>query len=382
MATRTVLEGQPGAPGVGLGWVLPLDGGSNGAEAADRRSQRRPDHRGRAPAHAPWQRPADDLAGLAAATTARAGEEVGAIFEAQALFARDPGIVDPAFTRIAAGQDAATAILEVTDEQAEQLAAVDDPYFRERAADVRDVGRRIAALVRGETRPDLWHADGRPAILVGADLDPSAVAGLRPELTAGIALAGGAPTGHAAIVARALGIPLVLGLGSAIDGLRDGLEAVVDGGIGRLIVGPEAADRAAAGRAVIAATPDDLDLHGIRVVANVASAAEAEAAAVAGAEGIGLVRTELPLPGPPSTAVAWPNSERRTPGSWPRWASARSSSAPSTSAGTSRPRGSPASPRPTPPSASAASDWASASPGCSMTSCRRSWPRSATASCG
>jgi phosphoenolpyruvate-protein phosphotransferase len=301
MAMRTVFDGQPGAPGIGIGWVLPLDDGMDGrppttipsgdpATEADR-------------LRSALDAAADDLAGLAAATTARAGEEVGAIFEAQALFARDPGIVDPAFARIAEGQDAATAILEVTDQQAEQLAAVDDAYFRERAADVRDVGRRIAARVRGDVRPDLWHADGRPALLVGLDLDPSAVAGLRPELTAGIALAGGAPTGHAAIVARALGIPLVLGLGPAIDGLDDGREAFVDGGIGRLIVDPDASDRAAAARPVITATADDLDLHGIRVVANVASPAEAEAAAAAGAEGIGLVRTELAFLGrhrPPS----------------------------------------------------------------------------------
>ena len=303
MPTRTVLDGQPGAPGVGLGWVLPLDDGRNGGSPTVSPSGD-PATEAELLRHA-LAAAADDLAGLAAATTARAGEEIGAIFEAQALFARDPGIVEPAFARIAEGQDAATAILEVTDQQAEQLAAVDDPYFRERAADVRDVGRRIAALVRGEARPDLWHADGRPAILVGADLDPSAVAGLRPELTAGIALAGGAPTGHAAIVARALGIPLVLGLGPAVDSLRDGLEAVVDGGVGRIIVDPEVSDRVAAARPVITAAADDLDLHGIRVVANVASPAEAEAAAAAGAEGIGLVRTELSFLGrhrPPSVA--------------------------------------------------------------------------------
>jgi phosphoenolpyruvate-protein kinase (PTS system EI component) len=97
----------------------------------------------------------------------------------------------------------------------------------------------------------------------------------------------------------------VLGLGPAVDGLRDGLEAVVDGGVGRLIVDPEVSDRVAAARPVITAAADDLDLHGIRVVANVASPAEAEAAAAAGAEGIGLVRTELSFLGrhrPPSVA--------------------------------------------------------------------------------
>ena len=121
------------------------------------------------------------------------------------------------------------------------LAAVDDDYFRERAADVRDVGRRVAAILTGGERPDLWHPDGTPAVLVAADLDPSAVATLRPELVAGIALAGGAPTGHAAIVARALGIPLVLGLGSALTAVVEdvaGVDGAVDGSDG------PAADRA------------------------------------------------------------------------------------------------------------------------------------------
>ena len=253
---------------------------------------------------------AAELTTLAGQTAARAGEEVGSIFQAQALFARDPGIVDPAYAEVAAGTSAADAILIVTERQADMLAGVDDEYFRERAADVRDVGRRVAAIVRGDARPDLWHTDGRPAVLVSLDLDPSIVAGLRPELVAGIALAGGAPTGHAAIVARALGIPLVLGLGAAILAVSDDAELAVDGSSGQVYVDPapsalralEAEAVATRSRAQIA--PDvashinvpgsaPAGTHGISIVANVASAMEASAAATAGADGIGLVRTEL-----------------------------------------------------------------------------------------
>ena len=141
-----------------------------------------------------------------------------------------------------AGADAAEAIIASTDDQASTLAAVDDEYFRARAADVRDVGRRVAGILRGEPRSDLWHADGRPAIVVADDLDPSAVATLRSELVAGIALAGGAPTGHASIVARGIGIPLVLGLGPQALLLPDAVEALVDGidgRSGRLIIEPD-----------------------------------------------------------------------------------------------------------------------------------------------
>ena len=75
------------------------------------------------------------------------------------------------------------------------------------------MGRRVVDRLTGRERPPLHRADGSPAILVADDLDPSVVVAIRPEMVTGIALGGGAPTGHAAIVARALGIPLVLGLG-------------------------------------------------------------------------------------------------------------------------------------------------------------------------
>ena len=300
---RTILVGRPGSPGVGIGRLLvvappeppvgPVSGNGRGPSTAAAEHSRLADA---------LDRCASELEALAVQTTARAGEEVGAIFEAQALFARDPGIVGPAFALVAGGTSADEAILRSTSEQADVLAAVDDDYFRERAADVRDVGRRAAAILAGVVRPDLWHPDGRPAVLVAADLDPSAVATLRPELVAGIALTGGAPTGHAAIVARALGIPLVLGLGSALTAVvvdEADVEGAVDGSEGRLLIEPSADDvrelervPSAAASGVVSSSASAMT-NGVSIVANVASALEAEAAVQAGADGIGLVRTEL-----------------------------------------------------------------------------------------
>jgi phosphocarrier protein FPr len=297
----SVLTGRPGSPGVGAGWALHISQ-STASDDLDRPSERG----GRSDPDAEAVRlgealaaAADELDELAAQTTVRAGEDIGAIFAAQALFAKDPGIVEPSFAEVAAGTSAADAILTVTARQADGLASVDDDYFRERAADVRDVGRRVAARIRGEQPPDLWRPDGRPAVLIAADLDPSAVATLRRELVAGIVLGGGAPTGHAAIVARALGIPMALGVGSAIESIADGAQVAVDGSVGRVLVDPrpeaiEALRPALAGHmARHAAPPDDATRTGILVFANIASALEAEAAVAAGADGIGLVRTEL-----------------------------------------------------------------------------------------
>ncbi len=309
---RTILVGRAGSPGVGIGRLLVVAPPPMATPGRSTGNGRAPltaaaEHRRLAEA---LDRCATELEVLAVQTTARAGEEVGAIFEAQALFARDPGIVGPAIALVVAGSSAEEAILRATSEQADALAAVDDDYFRERAADVRDVGRRVAAILSGGGRPDLWHPDGTPAVLVAADLDPSAVATLRPELVAGIALAGGAPTGHAAIVARALGIPLVLGLGTALTAVVEDaadVDGAVDGSDGRLFIEPSAADvrelervlLAAAASAVgsvassVSSTAAGSATNSVSIVANVASALEAEAAVRAGADGIGLVRTEL-----------------------------------------------------------------------------------------
>jgi phosphoenolpyruvate-protein phosphotransferase len=317
---QLILEGRAGSPGVGTGRLLRIAttdsrNGASPTAATSTASVSAADAR----EHLldALETAASQLEALATEVSARVSEDVGAIFEAQALFARDPGIVDPALALVAEGIAADEAILQATDEQAARLGSVDDDIFRERAADVRDVGRRVAALVRGDSPAELWHRDGHPAIVVARDLDPSAVATLRPELVGGIALAGGAPTGHAAIVARALGIPLVLGLGPAVDGLVAGADGVVDGSTGRLIVAPTDAELSellapapgasaggepAAGTATAATSDRAL---GVAITANVASAREAEAANLAGADGIGLVRTELLFLGrhaPPTVA--------------------------------------------------------------------------------
>jgi phosphocarrier protein FPr len=243
---------------------------------------------------------ADELETLARTTTERAGPDVGAIFEAQALFARDPGLLEPSLAAIRDGATAVAAIERVSAALADQLAGIDDDYFRERSADVRDVARRVVGVLTGAIVGGLHHPDGRPAVLVGDDLEPSLVATVRPELVAGIALAGGAPNGHTAIVARSLGMPLVLGLGAALDDVRDGLEVLVDGRAGELVLEPTDDDLRRLSHAAVPASvaassgrPAGGLAATVLVEANVGSIRDAEEAARADADGIGLVRTEL-----------------------------------------------------------------------------------------
>jgi phosphoenolpyruvate-protein phosphotransferase len=292
---RATLVGRPGSPGIGLGrllWVVPEPAAAAGNGTSRGGPSNPIAERGRL--EAALVTAESELTALATEAAARAGEDVGAIFQAQALFATDPGIVEPAMAAIDAGATAEEAIDRVTAAQADALAAVDDEYFRERAADVRDIGSRVVGLLTGASRPALHRPDGFAAVVAAVDLEPSLVVSIRPELVSGIALAGGAPTGHAAIVARALGIPLVVGLGSELDAGLDGEEVAVDGSTGRLVVDPDEAEMAAAqAGAAPAATATGSAFLPVEVAANVGSVREAEAAAVAGADGIGLVRTEL-----------------------------------------------------------------------------------------
>jgi phosphoenolpyruvate-protein phosphotransferase len=299
---QSVIQGMAGSSGSALGRLVrastgELPHGSNGTptphriELADRPREQ---HRLRVALECA----AEQLARLAHETETRAGAEIASIFEAQAMFARDPALVEPALTAIAEqGLDAFEAIGLAAAVQADTLAAVDDEYFRARAADIRDVGKRVAGILAGRVELPLQTSADDPAVLASDDLDASVVAELRREFVAGVALAGGTPTGHAAIVARALGIPLALGLGEALLLVPEGAEVIVDGTLGRLLVAPTAAERRAIAADGLTPAGSALELPPLAlpvvVEGNAGSVHEVEQAAIAGAQGIGLLRTEL-----------------------------------------------------------------------------------------
>src|SRR5581483_5088451 len=117
-----------------------------------------------------------ELSEIVERTRTRAGADVAAIFEAQALFARDPALVDLALAAIAnEGLTAVAAIEAASNKQADVLAALDDEYFRARAADIRDVGGRVAAILGSRARPSLHSRAGDRAVIAAEDLDASLV---------------------------------------------------------------------------------------------------------------------------------------------------------------------------------------------------------------
>ena len=258
---------------------------------------------------------ARQLNDLAAGLRTRGAINEAAILEAQAMMAEDPSLLDEAHRRIAAGADVAEALTAAARLMAATLSRLDDPLLAARAADVLDVGDRIVRILRGvAVAPPTV-----PSIALGDDLPPSVAAELPSGLLLGIALQGGTPVAHAAILARALGIPAVVaapGLLAALDdtsGPPDGADAAqaavvvaIDGRTGEIVIGPDADEQAAfEGRISAEQRRRDrtagqparrlatADGSPVRLVANIGSPRDIQRALDAGAEGVGLLRTEF-----------------------------------------------------------------------------------------
>src|SRR4051794_34028718 len=236
-------------------------------------------------------------------TAARLPDSEAEIFAAQALLLDDASIIDPARAAIAAGEPAGRAFQRASEAVAEDLDGLDDPYLRARAVDVRDVAQRVLAALAGAAPAG---APDDPGIVVAEELTPSAVAHLDPERAWGIATARGGTLDHAAIVAGALGIPYVIGLGAALETVAEGSTLAVDGDAGLVEVEPDAASAAAferrreaaaavRGRALARAFEPVVlpDGRRVEVFANIGSVADADLAVAQGAEGVGLLRTEF-----------------------------------------------------------------------------------------
>jgi phosphocarrier protein FPr len=244
-----------------------------------------------------------DLEQLRDQTRARSGSYEADIIDADLLFLEDPELLEPTRAAISDRRlTAAQAWSEVSTRLGQSWERLDDPNMRLRAADLAGVSRRVLHRLLGRPAPVLHQA----GILVARDLAPTDTAALNPTQVMGIATAGGGPTSHSAILARALGIPAVVGLGDQLLAVTPGRHALLDGGRGTLILDPPAAlvrraraesreeqrreARAAAAAHLPAVTMDGLV---VEVAANIGAVEEASRAVLAGADGVGLLRTEF-----------------------------------------------------------------------------------------
>lgn len=174
---------------------------------------------------------------LAEQTRERIGEEEAEVFQAHLTFLSDPEYIGQIKERIQQEKKNAEFLCEqVTQSTCELLSSLDDEYMRARADDVRDIGNRLLTILSGETPFDPTQLQAGD-IVVAEELTPSETAQFPKELS-GILTEKGSKTAHAAIIARTLGIPAVVGLGQAIHEIQDGDRLIVDGTKGEVIQHP------------------------------------------------------------------------------------------------------------------------------------------------
>ena len=233
------------------------------------------------------------------------GPEEAAIFEAHMQIAQDPSLSDGIKSLV---ESSHTNVVAATAQTIETFANIflgmEDAYMRERGADIKDIGDRLMRNMLGMNPRGLSHISGE-VILVAQDLAPSDTASLDKNVVKGIVTAAGGPTSHAAIMARTLEIPAVMGVGD-IESFVDGNKAVVLGTDGIVEMNPSDADwneytnQAAAFQEELKRLRESANLeaittdgHHVELFGNIGKAKDAKNALTMGAQGIGLYRTEF-----------------------------------------------------------------------------------------
>ena len=235
------------------------------------------------------------LATKATGLQARGAAAEAGILQAQALMLDDPALLDGASSLIRKGRPADAAVAETMAPFAEMLRASDDEVFKARAADLEDVVEQLRRALHGVS--DMPPPPATPSIVVARDLAPSQTAGLDRTLVVGFATEQGTATAHTAILARALGLPAVVGIAGLVDAVADGQSVLLDGDRGTLVIDPSPGSVAhvAGPRPLVtdAAPAVTKDGRRIDVGCNAANLEDAQRAAAAGADGIGLLRSEF-----------------------------------------------------------------------------------------
>ena len=238
-------------------------------------------------------------------TAAQVGRRDAAIFDAHALFLRDPALLDAARATIFERQiNAEAAWKQEIDNMAAGYRALEDAYMQARAVDITDAGNRVLRQLLAVEQTALSFEE--PSILIAADLTPSDTARLEPDLVLGVCTELGGATSHSAILARALGIPAIVGAGGRLWALQEGQQIAIDGGSGLIWPKPDEAQLLALQEerdawlreqedARVASQDPAVTADGrhIAIAANVGGPNDVSIALDYGAEGVGLFRTEF-----------------------------------------------------------------------------------------
>ena len=246
------------------------------------------------------------LESIAEAAKSRGDQLRADIVEAQSMMLIDPVLAEAVAEKISDQLNSAPhAVQQAIEEQAAILAALDDAYLRERAGDVRDIGGRLLACLSGVSGPDL-AALTTAVVLVAAEITPSLLSTADPQKVKAIVAETGGKTSHAAILAKNMGIPAVLGCQGILAAVADAELLLVDGAKGlvetgmtdeRLTATQQEITRRSASlcelSSLIGLPTRTLDGFPIELAANIMDPKGAAQAVKVGADGIGLYRTEF-----------------------------------------------------------------------------------------
>ncbi|SOC37854.1 phosphoenolpyruvate--protein phosphotransferase [Salinicoccus kekensis] len=233
------------------------------------------------------------------------GPEHAAIFEAHLMVLDDPEFIGPIEGKITGGLSAPQALVEVRDQYLKTFEEMDNEYMKERAADIKDVSKRLLAHLLGRALPDPASID-EEVIIIADDLTPSDTAQLDKRFVKGFVTNAGGRTSHSAIMARSLEIPAVVGTKEVTASVNDGDIVIVDGTAGDVIAGADEkeikayelkTDELKRERETLLELKDDdtktQDGITVELGANIGTPDDVEGVLDNGAEGIGLFRTEF-----------------------------------------------------------------------------------------
>ncbi len=249
---------------------------------------------------------AAELTAIRQTATGEHGKEIGGIFDFHLGILKDKSLIKQILAEIHTQRATAEyAVSTAVRRYANQFAVMKDAYFRERVKDVYDVERRLLKHLIGQKHEDLAHLTS-DVVVIAHDLLPSQTAQLDRVHVKGFATDVGGRTSHTAIVARAMGIPAVVGLGNLTGEVNGGDTVIIDGGRGLVIINPDPEQLAEyrldaikigqievelAGLADLPA--QTLDGHRVTLQANIEAVEDVPDALGRGAQGVGLYRTEF-----------------------------------------------------------------------------------------
>ncbi len=248
----------------------------------------------------------EDIERLAQSISAGLSNEINAIFDVYKHLLADHAIEQAIIQEIEAGYTAVSAVKKVYQGYIAQFEAMSDTYLRERAFDVKDMAQRIIGMIVSKEPTDSFEHE--QIVLVAKEVTASMLAEVPRERLVAIVSLSGSNNSHAAILARAMGLPAVLGVEDLPLNRIQGAQVIIDGYSGELYVEPGEAIRREYQRliaeeqqlhssymreaALAATTPDG---HEVRILLNGGLSADTELGQAQGADGIGLYRTEIPF---------------------------------------------------------------------------------------